>query len=238
MDAAGHVLDRHGADPVGELGDGRRRLALPGHEAMPGIEGEAEARHGEGGVIVEGLDQHAGLGLEAGHHPLLGRVGRDLGQACAQPDACRVRVDPRLRDPGPERDRLGFQDGADVDRPLQEADPAGARRGIGRHQGRLVLVLRIEEEAGPRLDHGAEAEALQAARHPLGLPRPFLREGVEMVDVEGERHAVISGLGDQLEGVVQPVVGGPVGVVGEAERHAACPLSCSRNGAWCDSGSR
>ena len=38
--------------------------------------------------------------------------------------------------------------------------------------------------------------------------------------VEGQRHAVVAGLGDEGDRILQPVVGGAIGVVGEAQRHA------------------
>jgi hypothetical protein len=42
-----------------------------------------------------------------------------------------------------------------------------------------------------------------------------------VVVIEGERDAVVARLGDEGESVVEAVVGGAVGVVGEAEHHAS-----------------
>ena len=52
------------------------------------------------------------------------------------------------------------------------------------------------------------------------------RERIEMMDVERQRHAVIAGIGDQAERVVQPMVGGAVRVVGETQ--SSRPLHADR----------
>jgi hypothetical protein len=66
---------------------------------------------------------------------------------------------------------------------------------------------------------------------PLALRR---REGVEVADVRGQRDALIAQVGEEREGVLQPVVGQPVRVVGEIHAGSICrPRSTSRPSGRC-----
>ena len=129
-------------------------------------------------------------------------------------------IDARQRHAGPEGDRLRLQDVADVDGALEEADAPGPAFRLRRQQRRLVLAARVEQEARPCLDDAAEPPRAELARQRLGPPHPAFRQRVEMLEVERQRHAVVAGLGDQRDGIAEPVVGRAIGVVGEAQRHA------------------
>src|SRR4028118_1131087 len=69
-------------------------------------------------------------------------------------------------------------------------------------------------------------ERLRAAREIPGV-------GIEVVVVEGQGDAVVAGLRDKGEGVVEAVVRGAVGIVGEPEGHLAfAPRSRASAGTW------
>jgi hypothetical protein len=79
-----------------------------------------------------------------------------------------------------------------------------------------MLAARIEQVARARLDDAAEAVPVQQAGQRLGARNPTLRHRVEVVVVQRERDAGIARIGDEGDGILQPVVGGAVGVEGEA----------------------
>ena len=77
-----------------------------------------------------GLDQHAGLRLQRGDDA---QPSAAQAATCAQPVRAASRrglaaVDAGLRHAGPERHRLGRRHRADLERPLEEVDPARAAR--------------------------------------------------------------------------------------------------------------
>lgn len=214
-----HVVDLHVDQMRGHLGDAvghRQRLQAP---AVSDVEGDAEA-----GRCAERLPQpppggdvrhqHARLRFEAEGDA--GRVGHidHLGAAGDEPVPGAGLVHGARAYPGPERDRLGAEVGADRDRPAQELDP---QRRVVVQQGRGVLAPRVEQVAGPGLDHQPQVqfgEPVAECRHP-GRQRG--RERVQVVVVEGQRHPLVAQVGDDPQGVVEPVVGEAVGAVAEPQ---------------------
>ena len=66
-----------------------------------------------------------------------------------------------------------------------------------------------------RLDHGADAAALGVAQdHDAGHAQHA--HGV----FQCRTRAVVAGIGDDRDGIGQPVIGGAIGVVGEAKANA------------------
>ena len=101
----------------------------------------------------------------------------------------------------------------------EERDAARAALRVAASPGRLVL--RRADRAGsarrfrstqPRLRACSSRASARGARR--NRRRTGRGDGVER-----ERHAVIAGVGDQRDRVVEPVVGRAVGVVGIAQRH-------------------
>ena len=103
---------------------------------------------------------------------------------------------------------------------------------MGGYEGRLVLAARIEQEAGAGLYNGAEAQLFETVRQVLGAADEMRSEGVEVVVIQGERHPIVAGLGDEVERVVEAMVLDAVGVVGEPQAHAIPRLSAARAATW------
>ncbi len=234
MVAAPHVLDGDGAELRRELADRRGRLALLRHEQVAEVEGEGQAGDVERREVVHRLDEHPGLGFQGGAQAQFGAALGDARAALAHPAQRRRAVHAGPRHAGPEGDGLGAQHRADLRGAQQERDAPPAPLRARGHQRRLVLLARIEQVARAGLDHAAQAEIAQEVGKSGRAPLPPRFHRVEVVVVERQRDAVVARVGDQPHRVVQAVVGRAVGVVGEAERHAAAlrrsAASCAAKG--------
>ncbi len=91
-----------------------------------------------------------------------------------------------------------------------------------------MLAARVEQEAGAGLDHQGQPELLRQRADAGGPGGQVRAEGVQVVVVERERAAVVAEVGDQAQGVVEPVVGEAVGVVAVAQRPSAQALAKRR----------
>src|SRR5207249_10168233 len=80
-----------------------------------------------------------------------------------------------------------------------------------------VLAPRVEEKPGAGFHDGAQPVPCQEVGHAAGLPTPARRQGAEGVMVERQGAALVAQIRKNGEGVVQAVVGEPVGVVAEAQ---------------------
>src|SRR5699024_2970104 len=107
--------------------------------------------------------------------------------------------------------------GGDVDRPVQEVHPQIAP--AGGDEGGFVLVPRIEQVAGAGLDHRIQPEAGELPPQRGGLGGNARGEWVEVMVIEGERHAGVSELGDHLHRVTESVVAETVRAVGQVQAH-------------------
>ena len=101
---------------------------------------------------------------------------------------------------------------------FEEVEPDRALLGRGADERRLVFAAQVEDEARAGLDYAAHPVAGQLPGQSRDAHRQFGRARVEVVDVECECHAAITEIGEDLDGVLEPVVGEAVGVV--AEEHA------------------
>ena len=81
-----------------------------------------------------------------------------------------------------------------------------------------MLGAGIQQKPRPGLDHGSKAEHLQPRRQRPPPPGKVRRERVEVMNIERQRHAVIPGIRDQVQRVIEAVIGRSVGV--EREPHA------------------
>ena len=157
MDAALHVLDRDGAEARRELRNRRRRVALAGDDAVPGVEREPQPRDRQRRPVIDRLDQHAGLRFQRrGRAKRLGPP-RHLLRPCAQPGPCVPGRNAGLGHAGPERHGVGAGFGRDLQRVEQELDPPRPPGWVGAQQGRLVLGARVQQETRPGFHHAAQA---------------------------------------------------------------------------------
>ena len=76
----------------------------------------------------------------------------------------------------------------------------------------MVVVVKVTEEAEEAAAEAEAAEPVAAVGH---LPAAVRGEQVEVVDVRREGDAAVAEFGEDGEGVGEPVVGEPVGVVPE-----------------------
>ena len=88
-----------------------------------------------------------------------------------------------------------------------------------------MLVARVEQVARAGLDHRTQSERPQQRADALRLACPIVGKGIEVVVIQRQRDAVIPRIRNQVQRIVEPVVGGAVGVVGEAQRHRAASVS-------------
>ncbi len=79
-----------------------------------------------------------------------------------------------------------------------------------------MFGARIKQEARAGLNHRTEPQALEPVREHLRPSLPALLERIEMVVIECQRDAVVSSIGNKGDGILEPMVGGPVRVVREA----------------------
>ena len=93
-----------------------------------------------------------------------GRQGR------GQPVHRLVLGDRVGEDARPERDALRLQFAGQVDGPAEEIDPDGPAGRVGVHQGRVVLVSRVEQVACTRLDDPGQPRPIEARSDLADLP--------------------------------------------------------------------
>ena len=139
-----------------------------------------------------------------------------LGAAVDQPLPGGVGVDAGRADPGPERDRLGAQVGAD------RAPPGAGSRSGGRGRRRAAASARAcatgRAGSGRRSRSPRPSPSRSSTAGDRGDPAGQVRrERVEVVVVQGQRDAVVAEVGDDGERVVEPVVGEAVGAVAEPQ---------------------
>ncbi len=93
-----------------------------------------------------------------------------------------------------------------------------ARRGVGVHQGRVVLVAGVEQVASAGLDHTGQAATVERLPDQIDLPRQDRRlfVGVQRSGVQGDGDAGKAFIGQQFDGVEQAMMGQAVGVVAES----------------------
>ena len=114
----------------------------------------------------------------------------------------------------PERDDGRLELHGDVDRARELADAALAALG---EQRRVVLAARVEREAGAGLHDAGELELVEQPPQRGGAAAHAGRVGVEVDVVERQRDAAVAAVGEQPDGVLEPVAGQPVGDVGVVE---------------------
>ena len=228
--AAAHVLDRHGAESGRELAHGGGRLALAGDEAVAGVERERQARQ-----VARRGEPSRRRSRPACRAPAPARRRRRARSACAstratpssEPGAGLLAVRRRAaaRRPRTTRPRAP-RIGGDVDAARRRNATRRARpSALGVTSVGSCLARGSSRKRAPVSTTAAEAERVEAARRaPRSRRGQVRRQRVEVVEVEGERDAVVAGVGDQRDRVVEAVVGGAVGVVGEAQASSAPPL--------------
>ncbi len=231
-----HVLHGDRRRAGRELADRGGRVALLRDEAVADVEREPLGLREDGERVVEVGDRHAGLGLERDPHALRRGVRVQPLEALEQVRARLLELE-HVRDPREARDALRLEHVRDVDRVLEEVEAPLALLRRGRDERRLVLVARVEQEARARLDDAAQAEVVQPLPDEERPLEEVRRDGVEVLDVERERDAVVAVLREQLERVLEPVVLHPVRVVGVAQ-HAAPQRWASASAATWRAGSR
>ena len=133
--------------------------------------------------------------------------------------AGRHRVRPRAR---PERDAVGAEVGGDLDRYAQESFP---ERAAGIEEARPVLLARVEEEARAALDDHAEVERRELLLQRRGPAPEVRREGIEVVDVEGQRDRAVAEPGEDLDRVLEPMAREPARRVSDPEHRSTIPRS-------------
>ena len=190
LDLALHALAR---DALEVGGDGRVDALGP----APGGDGAGEGVGGGGGERDQraqgprlvlgrradvarhrGLAAGEGAGLVEAHHPDVGQA-LDRGAAAEEDAAARARGDGREHGRGDgEDERAGAHDHEEGHRAV---DRAGGLRLAGREQGRLVDVMRVEQEEAGRQDDAGGVDAAPLVDQPLGgrLPRLGLADEVE-----------------------------------------------------------
>ncbi len=68
-----------------------------------------------------------------------------------------------------------------------------------------MLGARVEQEARPRLDDATQLAGAQEVGHLAGPAGQLRGVGVEVVDVEGQRDAVVARVGHEGDRVLQAV---------------------------------
>ena len=179
---------------------------------MPEVEREAErVRVPEPPVqrleVHEPLHEHPRLRLEAEPDPAPLGVRDDARDALEQPVPRGAGLHARRDGAGPERDDGRLELHGDVDRARELAHAALAALG---EQRRVVLAARVEREAGAGLDHARELELVEQPPQRRGAAAHARRVGVEVDVVERERDAAVAAVGEQPDGVLEPVAGQPV----------------------------
>ena len=142
----------------------------------------------------------------------------DGAQGLRQPVHARLlarRIRARSR---PERDALGVELAGDVDGTAEELDADRPTRGVRVHERGIMLEPGIEQEPGARLDHSRQTAPVEQRPDRLNLARQRVRvfERIEGACVERDRHALVSLLGQQLDGVGEAMMGQAVRVVSES----------------------
>ena len=102
----------------------------------------------------------------------------------------------------------------------QKREPLLPFAWIGADQRGLMLAPRVEQEACPGFDRRTQLQAIQQASHgpEVSGPGGVADVRIEGMKIERECDAAVAQLGQDLEGIFQPMVGEPVGVV--PEQHA------------------
>src|SRR5271166_1262447 len=222
MDAAYHVLDVQVEDarsPAEKMiGD---RAFLDAMD-MPDVHRQVEKRVADLAIepvkAGEGIDEHARFGLEGQWHAR--EFGMpEHGSKCVSQPIHGLLLGGRVLDlAGPERDALRVKCASDVDGPAQKVGPDGPAAGIRVHQGRVVLEPRVEQVPPPGLDNPCQSPSVQARanRGNLAGKGTGLFVGIERAHVQGDRHALETLGGNQVDGVRQAMVGQAVGVISES----------------------
>jgi hypothetical protein len=84
---------------------------------------------------------------------------------------------------------------ADADCGLEKMNPVGAGFGLWREQGGLVLVERIEQEAGAGFDNALQTQAIEKSRYFGDLMGKLGRGGVEGVVIERDSDTLKTQIG-------------------------------------------
>ena len=144
---------------------------------------------------------------------------RSTGCKCVSQPIHGLLLGGRVLDlAGPERDALRVKCASDVDGPAQKVGPDGPAAGIRVHQGWVVLEPRVEQVPRPGLDNPCQSPSVQARANggKLAGEDPGLLVGIERAHVQGDRHALETLGGNQVDGVRQAMVGQAVGVISES----------------------
>jgi hypothetical protein len=79
----------------------------------------------------------------------------------------------------------------------------------------MVLAARVDEVTPARLDDDRHTQRREPVGDLVDLAVNVRRVRIEMPSVQGQGHAVVAEVGEHGQGVVQPMVGEPVGPVRE-----------------------
>src|SRR5690606_17113061 len=176
--------------------------------------------------LIEVLHVVAGFGLQREAHPGALRPVQHGGHPVEQTSPRGPVVELRRRHTRPERHALRPQVRGDLSGPTQEVHPGS---GLVGPQGRLTLAPRVEQETRAGLHHDAEPQFGQSRRDTTGLCRHVVGERVQMRVIQRQRHSRVTEIGDDGQGVVEPVVGETVGAVTESQSaHVGLTFLASR----------
>src|SRR5271165_2433033 len=222
MDAAYHVLDVQVEDawsPAEKMiGDRAFLNAMD----VPEVHRQVEKRVAD--LVIEpikageGIDEHAGFGLEGQWHACDLGMAQNRLQGVRQPIHGLLLGGRVLDLAGPERDALRVKLASDVDGPAQKVGTDSPAAWIRVHQGWVVLEPRVEQVPSPGLDNPCQSPSVQARanRSKLAGKGTGLFVGIERAHVQGDRHALETLGGNQVDGVRQAMVGQAVGVISES----------------------
>jgi hypothetical protein len=93
-------------------------------------------------------------------------------------------------------------------------------------QGRFMLDAGVQQVARTCFDDQPQTQPAQPPAQAFGAALQIGFEGVEMMMVERQGHAVIAAVRNQRERIVETVVGRAIGIVSEAKGHFAGLLWC------------
>ena len=191
------------------------------------VDGELKERMAEPLVeLVESLeriDEHAGFGLEGELDVSLLGVAEQRFYCLDQAVHPCVVVNGIGSTPGPKRDTFGLEDLGQVDGAAKKVEPDGAARGVGVHEGWVVLHPRVEQIARTGLDDACHPVAVEGRpdRAQLATQDRRIFERVECAGVECDRNTLIAFVGQEIDCIEQSVVSQAVGIVAESHQALA-----------------
>src|SRR4051794_15697273 len=104
-------------------------------------------------IALERVDQHARLGLEGEDHVMLGCEFEYFGNSVDKARKCFGPPRPIVNDAGPNRNAAGIEASGDLNRAAEKVDSSITGIRVWRDQRWFVLIPRVEQKPGARLDH-------------------------------------------------------------------------------------